>query len=1283
MKPLSIRCRIAPCVWLGILLTTALSIEAGEPGRTYSYDGKGRLVGVVFDTGEWISYNYDSLGNLLSREISSGHHLLILRAGTGSGSISSSPVGIDCGLDCDQDYPSGAEARLMVQASVGSSFAGWSGDADCSDGVVTMSADRTCTATFQLLPGAVALQVNKAGTGEGRVTSTPAGVDCGAVCRANFPSGSQVFLTAAAIPGSSFAGWSGDADCSDGVVIMSSARTCVATFQPLPGTVALQVSKAGTGEGRVTSTPAGLDCGAVCRANFPTGAQVVLTATALPGSFFAGWSGDADCADGTVTMSAARGCVATFQLMPVTHSLTINKLGAGSGRVTSIPAGIDCGVDCAETLPAGTQVSLQAVPDAGSGPVVWGGDPDCADGVVTLSADRACTATFSLAVTCSGVWTSGGPLGGTVRLVWIDPARPEHLLAGGDGGLFESQNAGESWIATSLGARPVYALAVDPATPTTWYATSYIYVFKSTDAGRTWSASSMAPGTGSVVAIAVDPSSPSRLWAGQNWPGLVKSTDAGATWSAVNIGVASTAVTALVVDPSRPQTIYLGSMTSGVAKSTDGGASWSWIGLSFSSIRSLLMDRRSSSTLFAATTAGIYRSINEGGTWSPVVATGAAALAQAPGELSTFYASDGGNVWKSLDGGATWNLTGTVSLAGAALGMAVSPLSPSTVYLATAGRGLLVSVDGGRTWREVNLGLTNFATYGVTVEPGNPLTAYTSHQDGGLFKTTDGGGRWTAVARDSQQGWILNVAAGSQSTLYVAAVSGVFKSLDGGASWSNASAGLAGLFPSHLAVPATDPNTVYVIVGGTLNKSSDGARSWRTIGGGVGNITQMWIHPNDPAKVLALTREAGIAKLFRSVDGGSTWSLGGSGLAVAEVNSMAFDPSQPTTVYAVIAAGIYKSTDGGMSWSFLSALPAYAYSVAVHPSISSVLYVGTYWGGVYRSLNGGVSWSPWNAGLQAWNVTSLAAVASSPVVLYAATDSRGIYQISECSELPLTVSRLGTGSGTVVSAPAGIDCGPDCSELYPLGTEVWLTAQAAAGSQFSGWSGEGCSGTGGCRVVMGQARSVTATFSRPSWPLTVYRFGTGTGRVVSQPAGIDCGGACSGIFSEGTVITLDARPDAGSAFAGWTGDCPNGQVTISAARTCGAAFIPQTSSGGLGFYSVTPCRMLDTRLTTGPLLSGARQAFRLAEICGIPAAATSLSVNVTTAGATGGGDLVLWPGDLSKPGTTVISFLPATARANNAILALARDGSGFVAAEASVAGNGSVHLIIDVNGYFQ
>src|SRR6266498_3487819 len=94
----------------------------------------------------------------------------------------------------------------------------------------------------------------------------------------------------------------------------------------------------------------------------------------------------------------------------------------------------------------------------------------------------------------------------------------------------------------------------------------------------------------------------------------------------------------------------------------------------------------------------------------------------------------------------------------------------------------------------------------------------------------------------------------------------------------------------------------------------------------------------------------------------------------------------------------------------------------------------------------------------------------------------------------LTVTKTGSGSGTVSSDVGAISCGATCSGDYDQGTTVTLSAAAALGSRFAGWSGEGCSGTGTCTVTMSQARSVSASFVALH-TLTVTKTGSGSGTV--------------------------------------------------------------------------------------------------------------------------------------------------------------------------------------------
>jgi YVTN family beta-propeller protein len=144
--------------------------------------------------------------------------------------------------------------------------------------------------------GPPTLTVAETGTGSGQVSSSPANITCGGggtQCAAMFPDGTQVTLTATAVAGSSFAGWSGGgcSGTSTCVITPTVDTTVTATFNPL---VTLTVTEAGTGSGQVTSSPTGINCSASsnqCAFSFVSGTMVTLTASASAGSSFTGWSG--------------------------------------------------------------------------------------------------------------------------------------------------------------------------------------------------------------------------------------------------------------------------------------------------------------------------------------------------------------------------------------------------------------------------------------------------------------------------------------------------------------------------------------------------------------------------------------------------------------------------------------------------------------------------------------------------------------------------------------------------------------------------------------------------------------------------------------------------------------------------------------------------------------------------------------------------------------------------------------------------------------------------------
>jgi len=262
----------------------------------------------------------------------------------------------------------------------------------------------TGTISITVRPASVRVTVTRQGAGSGRVSSAPAGIDCGSICSAGFGSGSTIALFAAPDAGSIFAGWSGDADCADGQLTPDADKSCVATFDletPPNGDVTVAVSLTGTGTGRVSSDPAGIDCGSVCTATFPAFQRVELIPIADPGSEFAGWSGSGDCLDGFLDGGGNVSCVATFSLLPQqTFTLTVVVGGTGGGTVTSSPAGINCSGVCSATYVPGTQVRLTARADDASVFAGWSGD--CVvDPVfsfvayVTMDAAKTCHATFS------------------------------------------------------------------------------------------------------------------------------------------------------------------------------------------------------------------------------------------------------------------------------------------------------------------------------------------------------------------------------------------------------------------------------------------------------------------------------------------------------------------------------------------------------------------------------------------------------------------------------------------------------------------------------------------------------------------------------------------------------------------------------------------------------------------------------------------------------------------------------------------------------------------------
>ncbi|HYG61509.1 MAG TPA: glycoside hydrolase family 44 protein [Thermoanaerobaculia bacterium] len=174
------------------------------------------------------------------------------------------------------------------------------------------------------------------------------------------------------------------------------------------------------------------------------------------------------------------------------------------------------------------------------------------------------------------------------------------------------------------------------------------------------------------------------------------------------------------------------------------------------------------------------------------------------------------------------------------------------------------------------------------------------------------------------------------------------------------------------------------------------------------------------------------------------------------------------------------------------------------------------------------------------------------------------------------------------------------------------------------------------------------------------------------------------------AVTLYRFGAAGRLAAAGTATLAGGALgLVLPSRSATLAVVELTEPpAGAGFYTLAPCRVLDTRQAAGafggPVLSaGAGRQFPFAGRCGIPAGARAVSVNVTVVSPTQGGFVRAYPGGVTAPSTSLINFSAGQIRANNAILPLAADGNGTLVFQAGFTLPGTVHLLVDVNGYFQ
>ncbi len=697
-------------------------------------------------------------------------------------------------------------------------------------------------------------------------------------------------------------------------------------------------------------------------------------------------------------------------------------------------------------------------------------------------------------------WTPIGPEGGYMTNIVVAPTTPATIYAAAsDSGLFKSTDGGTSWTPTAAGeGTTINALAVDPGTPTTIYVVTS-GLLKSTNGGVSWTYPCCLPSQ--ALSVAIDPAAPNTVYVG-TMQGVFKSTDGGGTWG--DVMLAGLYIIALTVSPTTPSTVHASAAYGGLYTSTDGGDNWVKGTLdggdsSNAYMRGFAFDPATPSTVYAASTSGIAKTADGGASWTTFAGIAGMAVTVASTTPSTVYVSPSGGastLLKSTNGGQDWTPGG---LAGATvLALAADPGAPANLYAGTYSDGIFKSVDGGDTWAAANHGLIGRVVHGVVVDPTTPGRLYTTSD---FFRSDNFGATWSMPEPGYYPDQVV-VAPTSPSTAYAATSNfgaAVKKSTDGGITWVDSYSGISGTPPrvTALGLDHADPNT---LCAGTFPdtgvfRTANGGELWSPATTSPPSYLKVFVaDPSSPATFYAGTSAHGV---WKSSDGGDTWTT--TALGSGSVPTLAIAPGTPSTIYAGGAwafSGVRKSSDGGEHWQN-TALAGWVYALAVDP-VTSAVFAGCYGSGVSRSTNGGDTWETINDGLGSLGVLALSVDPTRPSRLYAGT-VRGVWQYDhEEGDLPdLSVTTIDAPdpviaggnlkyTATVTNVGPGDASGVSVTDTLPGGAG-FVSASSSQGSCSED------SGTVTCTIGdVASAATVTVTIdvTAPLGPGTISNTAT-------------------------------------------------------------------------------------------------------------------------------------------------------------------------------------------------
>jgi photosystem II stability/assembly factor-like uncharacterized protein len=538
---------------------------------------------------------------------------------------------------------------------------------------------------------------------------------------------------------------------------------------------------------------------------------------------------------------------------------------------------------------------------------------------------------------------------------------------------------------------------------------------------------------------------------------------------------------------------------------------WAPAGPDGSTVLALAVDPRNAEIAFAGTDGGgLFKTGDAGESWSAVdldadVVTAVAIDPRNPDFVYAGTPTEG--LFQSRDGGSTWYPELAPANAGSVQAIVIDPLRPYVYVLVQTGDGqdLLRSADGGQFWTSAHHGLP--VATSLAIDPKQPDILYAS-VGGSLYRTTDRGDHWKRRSRGADLPFITSLAVDSVQTwrLYAGTQeSGVYHSLDGGSTWKPSRSGPAN---RSIAVVIAQPRTKGVVWAGAT----------RSLAG------------------------LGHAAVFRSADGGETWSPAGTGLVSSDLHALAVSAIGPRTVYAgVETRGVFRSRDNGASWQLASRglRPVDVTRVAADPSRSGHVLLGTEGFGVLATDDDGATWTPVDSRPLFSRITDLEYDPSDPSVAYAGAGDR-MDRSLDGGDTWKPVGFAGTAFAGVFAADPS-----RAGRVYAVTIGKVYRSLDFGASWAAPLNGLGCLGPIDMVVAPGSAAvwvgGDALDTGCPSPPILAR----------STDAGVSWHSVTS--YPRGLVLSLAVDPGTGTIYAGSQGvvRSPDGGTTWTAAGTIG------------------------------------------------------------------------------------------------------------------------------------